>query len=96
MPPKRTRLKNNDIVFEDYPEFRPNLTPREVMLAGAFGGSYFRPIKSCVGDKKMLKNQHKLYIAENIFSCTVSLTTSDALQFSIATYKNFDHMDLCF
>ena len=31
MASKRTRLQNGDIVFEDYPEFRPNLTPAEIM-----------------------------------------------------------------
>lgn len=29
-------------------EFRPNLTPKEVMQMGSFGGSYFRPIRSSV------------------------------------------------
>ena len=29
-------------------DFRPNRTPEEVMRAGAFGGTYFRPITSAV------------------------------------------------
>mmetsp|Transcript_6618 Transcript_6618/g.24573 ORF Transcript_6618/g.24573 Transcript_6618/m.24573 type:complete len:255 (+) Transcript_6618:19-783(+) len=29
--------------FDDFPEFRPNLTPREVLVRGAFGGCYFNP-----------------------------------------------------
>ena len=32
--------------FEDTPDFLPNLTPSEVLLAGSFGGGYFRPIDS--------------------------------------------------
>ena len=35
----KRRLKNGDIKFSDYPEFVPNLTPSEVMKAGAFGGN---------------------------------------------------------
>lgn len=32
-------------------EFRPNLTPKEVLQMGSFGGTYFRPIKSSVTGK---------------------------------------------
>lgn len=35
-------------IFDDFPEFRPNLSPVEILAAGAFGGSYFRPITSSV------------------------------------------------
>ena len=42
------RDKFGKLVFEDYPEFRPNMTPKEVMQAGSFGGTYFRPIFSKV------------------------------------------------
>lgn len=34
--------------FADYPKFRPNLSPKQVLQAGSFGGTYFRPIKSAV------------------------------------------------
>ena len=55
------RLANKTYVFSDYPDFRPNLSPREIMKQGAFGGTYWRPIKSCVGSKNELKNQYKKY-----------------------------------
>ena len=47
-----------EIKFKDYPEFRPNLTPREMFKRGSFGGYYWRPIYSSV-TKKNYKNQHK-------------------------------------
>ena len=37
--------------FKDYPDFKPNLTPKEVFKMGSFGGTYFRPIKSSVTGK---------------------------------------------
>lgn len=38
--------------FPDYPEFRPNLSPAEVLRMGSFGGGYFRPIYSSVANWK--------------------------------------------
>ena len=32
--------------FADYPEFKPNVTPKEMFEIGIMGGSYFREIKS--------------------------------------------------
>jgi hypothetical protein len=34
--------------FKDYPEFKPHLSPIEILGKGAFGGTYFRSIKSAV------------------------------------------------
>ena len=34
-----------------YPEFKPNVSPKQVFKKGAFGGTYFRPIKSSVTGK---------------------------------------------
>jgi hypothetical protein len=33
------------LLCEDFPSFRPNLSPGEVLRAGAFGGTYFRNIE---------------------------------------------------
>ncbi|CAB4065790.1 GABBR [Lepeophtheirus salmonis] len=46
-------------VFEDRKEFKPNKSPKEVLQAGSFGGTYFRPIYSSVtklkyGSEKVL------------------------------------------
>lgn len=56
--PKRS--SNNEIVFKDYPDFKPNLTPSEIFSLGSFGGTYWRPIYSSV-TKKKYKDQHKKY-----------------------------------
>jgi len=50
--PLPTRNKNNVLVFEDFPDFQPNLTPEEVLKLGSFGGTYFRPIYSSVTKQK--------------------------------------------
>lgn len=52
------RDKKGIIHFDDYPEFKPNLTPREIFEKGSFGGTYWRPIYSSVINKD-LKNQHR-------------------------------------
>ena len=55
--------KNNsygEIMFKDYPDFRPNLSPSEVIKMGSFGGTYWRPIYSEVTNKKY-KNMHLQY-----------------------------------
>ena len=57
MPKKN---KDGEIMFKDFPDFRPNLTPKEIFELGSFGGTYWRPIKSKV-TKKSYKNKHKKY-----------------------------------
>jgi hypothetical protein len=48
--PLPKRNEHNEWCFSDFPEFRPNLSPMEVLQMGSFGGTYFRPIKSgCTG-----------------------------------------------
>tara|TARA_B000000475_G_scaffold271883_1_gene270956 strand:- start:1141 stop:1788 length:648 start_codon:yes stop_codon:yes gene_type:complete len=55
--PKRV---NGEIFFKDHPEFRPNLSPKQIFKLGSFGGTYWRPIKSKFF-KETLKNKHKKY-----------------------------------
>jgi hypothetical protein len=55
--PKRL---NGEIYFKDFPDFRPNLSPRQIFKMGSFGGTYWRAIKSKFHNT-ILKNQHKKY-----------------------------------
>ncbi len=47
------------IIFEDHPDFTPNLSPREMFELGSFGGTYWRPIYSSIVNKK-LSCQHRV------------------------------------
>ena len=51
MTPKKNA--HGEIVFKDYPDFQPNLTPREIFKLGSFGGTYWRPIYSAVTKKTL-------------------------------------------
>jgi len=57
MKPKKT---NGVYLFLDYPDFKPNLSPRDIFKLGSFGGTYWRPIYSSVINKN-LKNKHLNY-----------------------------------
>jgi hypothetical protein len=48
------------VYFKDYPEFRPNLSPRDIFKLGSFGGTYWRPIYSSITNKNY-KNKHKKF-----------------------------------
>ena len=39
------------VTFKDFTEFKPNLTPKQVLKMGSFGGTYFRDIHSSITGK---------------------------------------------
>ena len=55
--PKRVGGK---IHFEDHPEFRPNLSPRQIFKLGSFGGTYWRPIKSKFYESGRYSSKHEI------------------------------------
>ena len=57
---KTERIKT--LQFKGFPDFKPNLTPRQIFKLGSFGGTYWRPIFSRI-TKKKYKNQHNKYPA---------------------------------
>ena len=81
--------KNSDgvLIFKDCDEFRPNMTPKEVLQAGSFGGTYFRPIKSGVTGLKYDKMWNEL--PQNwLEGLNIKKTISSSLyDESVNTYK---------
>jgi len=51
LAPPPTRDAKGVFTFKDVPGFHPNLSPKEVLQMGSFGGTYFRSIYSSVTKK---------------------------------------------
>jgi hypothetical protein len=78
--------KKRKTKFKDYPDFRPNLTPRDMFTLGSFGGTYWRPIKSGVTGKSY-KNEHVKYPKSWWKGIPEAHLTSDTCDVSINKYK---------
>ena len=50
------RDKQGKLIFPEFADFKPNMTPKEVLQSGSFGGTYFRPIFSSVTGTKLFTN----------------------------------------
>ena len=75
--------------FKEYPEFTPNLTPKEIFKMGAFGGTYFRTIQSNVtGKTHYAKNSIKNYPKSWFLGINIeSHVTSSIYNVDINIYK---------
>jgi len=70
------RSKKGHLKFPDYPDFRPNKTPKEVMQAGSFGGGYFRNIKSGV-TKEAYKDAWKEFPSDWVEGLKINLQVAN-------------------
>lgn len=61
--PEPKRNADGELCFADCAKFRPNLTPKEVLQRGAFGGTYFRSIVSAVTGETY-RNIHREFPAD--------------------------------
>lgn len=78
--------KNDKLFFNDYPEFTPNLTPKEIFQLGSFGGTYWRPIYSGI-TKKKYKYMHKKYPADWWKGLSPNQLTSSVCDITLNKYK---------
>jgi hypothetical protein len=62
-PKPKRNAQTKVFSFNDHPEFRPNLSPSEVLQLGSFGGTYFRKIYSSASGKEH-SNEHKEFPSE--------------------------------
>ena len=77
------------VTFKDYPDFKPNLTPKQVLRMGSFGGTYFRDIKSKItGKKHSGKNAIKEYPKDWFKGINIDKKiTSEEYDKNVNTYK---------
>ena len=79
--PKRD-AKTRRFKFDDHPEFKPNLSPEEVLRRGSFGGTYFRAIESAVTGTRIL--------ASEALASTVPKEWIDGVDKTLLTSSTYD------
>ena len=86
----RKRDANECLVFDDEPDFRPNLSPQQMIASGIFGGCYFNPS----GGKKGIKYprggipiDHREYPDEWFCDLPASMYVSKRYDVSTNRYK---------
>jgi len=86
----RKRDANGCLLFDDEPDFRPNLSPQQMIASGIFGGCYFNPS----GGKKGIKYprggipiDHREYPDEWFCDLPASMYVSKRYDVSTNRYK---------
>ena len=77
---------HGELIFADYPSFKPNLSPRDIFTRGSFGGTYWRKIDSTVTNKTH-KYRHKKYIWLSDLDNKIMTVPWDKYDVSINRYK---------
>lgn len=65
------------LYFEDYPDFTPNINPKQMFKYGIMGGSYFRVIKSPISGKIYKNHDSKFLFLQNINKKFIKNTSYD-------------------
>ena len=75
------------VKFKDRPDFKPDLTPKQIFEKGAFGGTYYRDIYSSI-TKKSYKNAWKEFPKEWFKNIDINTyVASDVCDKNINKYK---------
>ncbi|KAJ7394421.1 hypothetical protein OS493_000230 [Desmophyllum pertusum] len=82
------RDKHGKLLFADFPDFKPNMTPKEVLQAGSFGGTYFRPIHSSITGEKYSAEVYKEFPSDWFKGLNIKTqVTSSVYRNEVNTYK---------
>ena len=95
--PLPERGRDGCFQFPDFPDFRPNLSPEEVLRAGAFGGTYFRSITSTVAKCRFPATVHREFPPSWFAGIDTSrLVTAAQYDASVNRYEVKSGNDLAF
>ena len=88
-------------VFKDFPQFTPNVSPKDVLREGSFGGTYFRPIKSSVTgntytSKEVINEYPKYWFRGIDIDKMVTSSTYDKRENKIISDARLINSDLIF
>lgn len=83
----RRRTINRSIIFPGFPDFQPNVSPRQIFEKGSFGGTYWRPIYSSITTKKYSNEHHKYDFLKGIPDAKMTKDYEKDYDVNVNTYK---------